>query len=176
MRERGRRGPAFLAACLSLSPSLKLLLIKQSGAKEAGPFHAPCWDQRRLSGNATGPQSWQAARRPVLMSSETYSFDQKHVPCRPFVLCWDWLPPAPSGLMGPETRTGSSLFLSLRLVLAFKAFRCDIRSLGRKLAFICLEHKWPVAPRSDSGAVESMETHSTLCSKWPGITSGLFTP
>lgn len=53
-RERGRRGPAFPAACLSLSPPLKLLLIKQSEAKEAGPFHALCWDQRRLSGNAVG--------------------------------------------------------------------------------------------------------------------------
>lgn len=48
---------------------------------------------------------------------------------------------------------GSSLFLSLRLVLAFKAFACDIQSLGRKLASICLEHKGPVAPRSDSWAV-----------------------
>lgn len=31
--------------------------------------------------DAVGPQRWQAARRPVLMSSETYRFDQKHVVC-----------------------------------------------------------------------------------------------
>lgn len=39
---------------LSLSPSLKLLLIKQSEATEAGPFYAPCWDQRGLFGSAVG--------------------------------------------------------------------------------------------------------------------------
>lgn len=51
-REKG----TCLSSCLSLSlsPPLKLLLIKQSEAKEAGPFHALCWDQRRLSGNAVG--------------------------------------------------------------------------------------------------------------------------
>lgn len=54
-RETGRRGPASLAAYLSsLSPSLKLLLIKQSEATEAGLFYAPCWDQRRLFGKAVG--------------------------------------------------------------------------------------------------------------------------
>ena len=37
----------------SLSPSLKLL-IKQSEATEAGPFYAPCWDQKRLFGKAVG--------------------------------------------------------------------------------------------------------------------------
>lgn len=51
MEGEREKGPVFVAAYL---PSLKLLLIKQSGANEAGPFRAPCRDQRRLSGGAGG--------------------------------------------------------------------------------------------------------------------------
>lgn len=150
-RETGRRGPAFPAACLSLppppSPSLKLLLIKQSGATEAGPFHALCWDQRRLFGNTAGlanrirTPGWQASKRPVLMRSEAYSFDLKHVPCRLFVLCRGWLPPASSRIMGPETRMLAALyFLAWGLRWPSRLLPVIFRALQGSWAFICLEH------------------------------------
>jgi len=169
-RETGKRGPAFPAAGLSPPPSLKLLLIKQSGAREAEPFRALCWDQRRLSGNVVGlvnrvrdPRAGRLPSPPSLMSSEAYSFDQKHVPCRLFVLCWGWLPPASSGMKGPETRMLAALsFLAQGLCRPSRLFACDIQSLGSELGFHLPGTRGPVASGSDSWAVDSVETYWTL--------------
>lgn len=69
-----------------------------------------------------GHQGWQAPKPPLLMSSEAYSFDQKHVPCRLFVL----LGLAATSFLwndGPRDKdAGTPLFLSPGPVSAFKAF------------------------------------------------------
>lgn len=83
-----------------------------------------------------GHQGWQAPKPPLLLSSEAYSFDQKHIPCRLFVLCWGWLPPASSGMMGPETRMLAALcFLAGGPCRPSRLFACDIQSLGREPGF-----------------------------------------
>lgn len=83
-----------------------------------------------------GPQGWRASKCLVLMSSEAYSFDRKHIPYRLFVLCQGWAATSLLWNDGPRDKeAGRPLFLSLGPVMAFKSFACDLQSLARKLGF-----------------------------------------
>lgn len=122
-----------------------------------------------------GPQGWQAPKPRLLMSSEAYSFDQKCVPCRLSVLCWGWLPPAPSGMMGLETRMLAALcFLAWGLCWPSRLFACDIQSLGREPGF----HLPGARDQWLLGVTHGLQTQwkptGLLSSERPGIPSSLF--
>lgn len=131
---------------------------------------------RRALPIASGPQGWQASKRPVLMRSEAYRFDLKHVPCRLFVLCRGWLPPASSRIMGPETRMPAALyFLAWGLCWPSRLFACDIQGLARKLGFHLPGARGQWLLEVTHGPWTQWK-HSALSSKGPGVTSSLLVP